>query len=335
MTASALLRFLLPAIGLLAFGETTSANEHWRLSTEQPAGNFITGVAADFARDIRHVSDGELQIEVVSNSELFKRDEVLDAVATGKVAMGEALLSALGGNDPLFQIDSLPFLAVDHTQARKLWEASRPELEKRLLAKGVRLLYAVPWPAQSLYSRKPLNTLADFQGMKLRTYNPQLSRMAQLLGATPTVLATDEVPAAFSNGRVDSMLSSSATGVDTQAWTFATYFYDIRAFIPKNALVVNEQAFEHLPAALRQQILDAAKNAELRGWELSWALTGYQVRILQRHGMNVSDNVPPEIDAALQKAGKILLEEWLHNTGAEGAAMITDYRAEKTSLPVK
>lgn len=302
------------------------AAERWRMSAEQPAGNFITQVAKDFARDVARFSHGELQIDVTPNSELFKRPQVKQAVQGGQVQLGDLFMSVLGNEDPLFELDSLPLLATDYNQAKKLWAASRPAIEARLRKDGVRLLYAVPWPPQSLYSDRPLHGMQDFKGMKFRSYNTAISRMATLMGADPTVITTEEVPGAFKSRQVDAMLTSSATGVDLQAWDFARYFYDIRAFIPKNIVIVNEAAFDALSAETQHAVIEAAKTAELRGWELSWALAAYQVRTLGRRGVEVVENVPEPIQAGLIEVGDTLTREWITRAGEQGAAIIRDYR---------
>ena len=65
-------------------------------------------------------------------------------------------MSALGKEDPLYEIDSLPFLATTYDDAMKLYEASKPYIVKSLDEKGLVFLYAVPWPAQGLYSKKQI-----------------------------------------------------------------------------------------------------------------------------------------------------------------------------------
>lgn len=311
---------------LAASVDLAHGTERWSMSVEQPRSNFISRVAVDFARQVKRESKGELDIQVSPNSTLFKRSEVKAAVARGDIQLGELFMSVLGDEDPLFELDSIPFLATDYEQAQRLWQASRPAIEQRLLKDGVRLLYAVPWPPQSLFSNKPILRMADFHGMKFRSYNPTLSRTALLLGAEPTSIDTEAVPEAFRSGRIDGMLTSSATGVDLRAWGFASHFHDIQAFIPKNIAIVNEAAFQRLSASTRQALLNAAKRAERQGWELSWALTGYQIRMLERQGMTVVGEVPAEIRSGLAAIGRKLTWEWLDKAGAPGREVLDAYR---------
>src|SRR3546814_16056133 len=77
---------------------------------------------------------------------------------TGQAPSGERLSSALGNEDPLFEIDALPFLATSFDDAWKLYQASKPELEETLDAAGLKLLYTVAWPPQGLYAKDRKST---------------------------------------------------------------------------------------------------------------------------------------------------------------------------------
>jgi TRAP-type C4-dicarboxylate transport system substrate-binding protein len=302
------------------------AADRWNMTVEQPDGNHITTVARDFARNVETATGGELQIRLHSNSVLFKRPEVKRAVQTGQVQLGDVLMSVLGNEDPIYEVDSVPFLARSFPEARKLWQVSRPAVEARLQKQGIKLLYATPWPPQSLFTQRAISAMADFKGMKFRAYNPATSRMAELMGAVPTTINTGEVPQAFSAGMISGMLTSPATGVDTQAWDFSTYYYDVRAFIPKNFVIVNARAFAKLPEASQKAVLDAAAKAEAQGWALAEARTGELVKILADKGMKVSSEAPGDLDAGFGKIGQAMVDEWLGKAGADGKAIVDAFR---------
>ncbi|MES2817633.1 MAG: TRAP transporter substrate-binding protein [Pseudomonadota bacterium] len=316
------LSFFLLSLNALA---TARASELWQMSAEQPASNFITRVARDFARNVRTATQGQLLIHVVPDSSLYSRQQVKAAVQRGDIQVGDMFMSALGKEDVLFELDSLPFLATDYEQAKILWRVSRPLIEQRLLKDGVRLLYAVPWPPQSLYTNQPITRMADFQGMKLRSYNPMISRMIELMGGEPTLITTAQVPAAFKAGQVEGLLTSSTTGVDLRVWSFAEHLLDIRAFIPKNIVMVNEAAFQRLAPEVQDALLGAARSAEIQGWELSWALTGYQLRTLKRLGVTVVDPLPEGLDSGFDRIGETLANEWLEKAGPAAREVLDAY----------
>lgn len=317
-------RHLLSLSAALAAGlalPSAHAVERWNMSVEQPDGNYIAAVARDFAADVARLSNGELEIKTHSNSVLFKRPELKRAVQTGQVQVGDVLISVLGNEDALYEVDAVPLLARDFDSAWKLWQASRAGIEARLAKQGIKLLYSVPWPPQGVYTKVPVSKMADFKGLKFRAYNAATSRMVELMGASPTTVSSGDVPQAFGTGLIEAMITSPATGVDSQAWDFVKYYYDVQAFIPKNVTMVNARAFNSLSPAVQKAVLDAAAAAEKRGWDTARAQTSSLTQTLASKGMVVG-KTPPAIESDLTKIGATMADEWLKKAGADGKAVL-------------
>ena len=145
-------------------------------------------------------------------------------------------------------------------------------------------MFVVPWPPNSFYSGKEIKSTADFKGVKFRAFNPVTGRLAELMGAVPVTVQQSEVPQAFSTGVIQAMITSPATGVDTQAWDFVKYFYEVKAMAPWNITVVNERVFSRLDQKTQDAILAAAKAAEERGWKLQAEETGKLLDTLKVEG---------------------------------------------------
>ena len=223
-------RHLIACAGLAAgLFTTTALAETWNMATPYPDSTFHTENIKQFAEEISQATKGDLKITVHSNASLFKHPQIKRAVQTGQVQAGEVFMSLLGNEDAVFAADSTPFLATNYDQAKKLWEAARPHVEERLTGEKLILLYAVPWPPQGLYTSKPVDAVSDLKGRKFRAYNNTTSRLAVLTGMVPTQVEVPEIPQAFATGIVDAMITSPTTGVDSKAWDFVNYFYDIRA----------------------------------------------------------------------------------------------------------
>jgi TRAP-type C4-dicarboxylate transport system substrate-binding protein len=225
-----------------AFAQTT-----WEMPTPYPEAEFHTRNVRQFVEDVAAATDGALTINVHSAQSLFKHPEIKRAVQTGQVQIAEMLMANLLNENAVFGVDAVPFLATSYDDARKLWEAQRPHVDAALEADGLMLLYAVPWPGQGFYSKEPLEGPEDLEGVKFRTYNAATARMAELMGAEPTIVEAVEIPQAFSTGVVDAMVTSGATGVRSKAWDFSNHFYDLNAWLPKNMIFVNRRAFMQLP----------------------------------------------------------------------------------------
>jgi TRAP-type C4-dicarboxylate transport system substrate-binding protein len=314
---------LAPAFMLAAAPALAQTN--WDMPTPYGDGIFHTQNIMQFAEDVREATGGDLTITVHSANSLFGHAEIKDAVRQGLVPIGEILLSRLANEDPIFGVDSIPFLAASYEEAERLWEASRPAVEEKLAAEGLTVLYAVPWPGQSLYLRQEVTDPAQMQGLSFRAYNVATERLATLLGATPTQVEEGDIPTAFSTGRVEAMITSPSTGANARAWDFVSHYIDTQAWLPKNIVLVNTAAFEALPEEQQQAIREAAEAAEARGWEMSRAETDEKIAALEEGGMQVSQ--PSEALAArLAEIGETMTEEWLQEAGDEGRAVIDAYR---------
>lgn len=314
------------AAGVLALGWASSAMaEKWDMPLAYSATNFHSENAAKFAEAITKGTNGKLEIVTHPGGSLFKGGEIFRAVRTGQAPIGERLISALGNEDPLFEIDGLPFLAASYSDAKKLYDASKPELEALLDSKGVKLLYAVPWPPQGLYTKKPINAAADMKGVKFRAYNQATARLAELMGAIPTKIEAAEISQAFSTGVAESMISSGSTGYDRKLWEFTKYWYDANAWLPKNMVVVNKAAWDGLDKATQDVVLKASAEAEKAGWAKSEELANWYKEQLSKNGMVVA---PPgdQLAKDFRAIGETMTSEWLEKAGAAGKAVVDRYK---------
>ena len=304
---------------------TAQAGEKWDMPLAYAATNYHSENAAKFAKAVTEASGGELEIVTHPSGSLFKGGEIFRAVRTGQAPIGERLISALGNEDAIFEVDALPFLATSFEDAKKLHEASKPAMEKVLEDKGVKLLYAVPWPPQGLYNKTPVASAADMKGVKFRAYNAATSRLAELLGAVPTKIEAAELAQAFATGVADSMISSGSTGYDRKIWEHVKYWYDVQAWLPKNMVVVNLEAWNALDAKLQGVVTEAAAQAEADGWAKAQELADWYKEQLAANGMTV-EGPSDQLRADFVKVGDQMTQEWLDRAGDGGKAIIEAYK---------
>jgi len=302
------------------------SGEKWDMALAYGAGNFHSANATEFAKNVTLKSNGKLTIFTHPGGSLYKGGEIFRAVRTGQTQIGERFMSALGKEDPLLEVDSQPFLATSYADAMKLYKASKPEIVKGLDAKGLVFLYAVPWPAQGLYSKKEINSIADLKGLKFRAYNSATIRIAELTGMAPTKIEAAEISQAFSTGAVESMITSPTTGKNKKIWENGVgYFYDIAAWFPKNMIIVNKDSWNKLDAATQKLVMKEAALAERKGWDLSKKGNVADKKALADAGMKVG-----KVNSALQKhfqqVGATMAKEWADRAGSRGAAVLAAYK---------
>jgi TRAP-type transport system periplasmic protein len=318
-------RLLLAGATLALWGAAAQAQTKWDMPAAYPATNFHTVNLQQFADDIDKASGGKLKITVHANASLFKAPEIKRAVQGGQAQIGEILLSVYQNEWQVFGADALPFLADSYDEAVKLWKVQKPLLDKKLAEQGMMVLYAVPWPPQGIYSKKPLNSAADLKGIKWRAYNPGTSRIAELVGAQPVTIQAAEVSQAFGTGVVESMMSSGSTGWDAKLHEHVKFWYDTQAWLPKNAVIVNKAAFDKLDKPTQDAVMKAAADAEVRGLAASKRANTESLDKLKGGGMQILPP-PAQLTADMKKVGETLLKEWLDKAGPEGKALVDAYR---------
>ncbi len=301
------------------------AQTKWDMPTAYPATNFHTENADQFAKDVEKATGGKLKIQIHANASLFKAPEIKRAVQGNQAQIGEILLVNFENENALYGADGVPFLATSYADAAKLWKAQKPLIATLLEKQGMTVLYAVPWPPQGIYTKKPLNSAADMKGLKFRSYSPATARLAELVGAQPVTIQAAELAQALATGVVESYISSGSTGYDSKTYEHIKYWYDTQAWLPKNAIIVNKKALDALGKDEQAAVAKAAADAEARGWKISEEKNGWYLDQLRAKGMSI-EKPSAQLAADLKKAGEALLGDWLKKAGAEGQKLVDDYK---------
>ena len=313
------------AVTALSLAAPALAQTKWDLPAGYPPGNPHTLNLSQFAADVQKATNGKLAITVHPNGALFKAQEIKRAVQTGQAQIGEVLMSLLENENPVFGADAVPFVATGFDASYKLWQAQRPVVERILGGQGIKLLYAVAWPPQGIYTKKQLNSVADMKGLKWRAYNPATTRIAAMVGAQPLTIQAAELSQALATGVVDSFMSSGATGVDSKVWESLTHFAAVDAWLPKNMVIINQKEFDKLDKATQDALLAAGKAAEERGWKRMRDYTAETLATLKNNKMTVYE-ANAAFKADLTKMGETMLNEWLTKAGPDGQAIIGAFR---------
>jgi len=317
------------AMGALSVGLAASAAqaEKWDMPLAYAASNFHSENAAQFAACVTEATGGALEIVTHPSGSLFKGAEIKRAVQTGQANIGERLLSAHANENPLYGVDSIPFLVSSFDEHEALWEIAGPKVAEVLAEDNLHYLYSVPWPPQGLYFARPVEGVDDMAGLKFRSYNTATARLAELAGMLPVQVEAAELSQALATGVAESFISSGATGYDRQVWEHLTHFYAVDAWLPRNAVFVNQGAWDGLDAATQAAMTDCATEAKTRGLQMSKDYTEFTLNGLKEGGMTVT-RAGDALVTDLQKIGATLTDEWLAQAGDDGAAIVDAYKAQ-------
>ncbi|TWG97307.1 TRAP-type C4-dicarboxylate transport system substrate-binding protein [Mesorhizobium sp. J18] len=323
-----LLRTIAAGVVAAVISFTAQAQEFtWNLANHYPATEFQSEAMQIFADTLRERTNGRLDITTHHGGSLFANPVVLESTRNGLVEMGAELMTNLGRENPLWELDGIPFLVTSYEQAKILWDVTREPLTNELAKSGVRLLYAVPWPSQGFFFDREIKSLADVKGLSMRAYNPSTTRLAELMGAVPTTVQITEMQQAFATGLISSFNTAPTSGVVYKAWEYTNYYYKTDAWLPKLMVFVREDVYQSLPDDIKEMVQQAALEAEAWGWEQSAAKVTEAEKILADNGMTVA---PPsdKLKAELGEVGKTMVEEWLQKAGPEGEAVVAEFRKQ-------
>jgi TRAP-type C4-dicarboxylate transport system substrate-binding protein len=301
------------------------AQVKWNLLSAYPADNFHSQNLEAFAKDLAEATGGRLLIRVYPNASLHPASAIKTAVRIGQAQMGEILISLHDNEEPIFGIDAVPFLATSYHEARNLWAVSKPLIERKLAGQGLMVLFAVPWPPQGIFAGKAIDQIADMNGLSWRVYNAATQRIAQIVDAYPVTIQAADLEQALATGLISALMTSAATGYDVKVWDRLGYFYDTRAWLPKNVTLINKAAFDGLDKPTQESVLKVAAAAEARGWWWSQEKTKWYTEQLAAHGMRVL-SPSMALRTGLEQIGERVTQEWLMRAGAEGLATIDAYR---------
>ena len=290
------------------------------------ANNVHTKGAEQFAALVDEYTKGSVKITVHAGGSLVKGSP-LQAVKDGTVAMTDMFIPFTAGGGKVFGISALPFVANSYDDAYRLYQISKPAYEKAAAAWNQKMLYAVSWPPSGLYTKKPMNSKADFSDLKTRTYDKNSADFITMVGGSSVALPWGEVYSALSTGMVNSVVTSSASGKDGKFWEVLSDFTKINYAYPLQAVTINLDYWKSLDKAQQEAMLKAAGEIEKLQWEASKTEDAVALKLIADNGIKITEASPElkkELDAVAQK----MLDAYLVDADPMIKKIFTEYKKQ-------
>lgn len=307
----------------VAFGAASAAT--WQAATEYPATAMPGEGLSSFAAAVTQRTAGALTVVPGFDGPGGLRSATIPAaVRDGRLQVGDSFAGALAGLDPVFQLSSLPFLATNEAEVRRLLDAARPEYDRAFAKLGQRLLYVTPWPATGLWSRNQVDGAAGLRGLAVRTYDAAGTETLRRAGAASIEISFADAMPRLRDGSVQAVLSSGDGGAGRRLWEFTPWFTEIGYAMPLSFATVGQAAYDALEAGQRAAVDAAAQETEAAQWRRLTDRTTANYERMRQNGVHI---VPPSPDllAALREAASASLATWRQQAGAEGDAILARY----------
>ena len=301
------------------------AKTKWDMHLNYPAGNFHSQGAQRFADRVFEATGGELQIVLHPGAALgFKGPELLRAVGEGQMSIAEVPTGMVEGDAPVLALTAQPFISTNAFEQRLLYQLAKPTYARILGKFGQFTLYSSVWPFSGIYTQREIKSVKDLEGLKMRVYDGTGLAFGDATGIAARKMPFSEVYPAMKAGLLDSMYTSSVSGVDAKAWEVLKYFTPINIVGPVNMVNVNLDAWNRLPEKTRRIVMEIAAEMEDEMWNIASEMDRKSRATLQAEGMIITP-VNSEFRAELNKLGEELRAEWAKKAGADAQKILDQY----------
>jgi TRAP-type C4-dicarboxylate transport system substrate-binding protein len=304
--------------------------EKWQLSILWPAGNFSTQGVVKFAELIKERTESRVVIEVHPGGALgFKGPDMLQVLKDGLVPIGEMLLGYVAGTEPIMDFSTMPFLVADYGEAHLAGVVSKPYIEKVFRKWNQKLLYWQFWPGAGIYTKKPIASINDLKGLRIRTFNNVSTQWVKAAGGKPVSMPWGDVYMAMSTGAIDALLTSSASGADGKFWEVMSHFTSLGFTFGYSAVTVNLGSWNKLSDKDKLIIQEAAREMEALQEKRSIMADMKSMNKLTENRMKVS-GMSTDFQKACAALAKPIWADWVKKVGPDAQNMI-DELAKLTS----
>jgi TRAP-type transport system periplasmic protein len=245
--------------------------------------------------------------------------DLIDALRADTIFAVPAPMPYLSRLVPETEALSLPFIFRDDDHARQATDGAIGRLiEARLIAKGfVPLGWMALGTRNVTNSKKPLKTLDDFKGLKIRV-QPSETHMAtfRALGASPVAMDIKDVYAALQQGDIDAQENVYQPMYNAKFYEVQKYLSDTAHVFELLIFVASKKTFAGLSAEQQKAVRDAARIATVQEWKTAAAMNRTAFEALKTNGMQF-DPIPGATRAALKRAMSAVIDGARRRLGAE------------------
>lgn len=216
-----------------------------------------------FKELVEERSGGRIKVDVYGNSQLGDERSILESLQMGTIEMGIITSGALSGFVPSFAIVDLGYLINSKEEAKTLFASEVGQaLSQQMADAGILNLGDVSCGFRSVYTTKPIQTVADIKGMTIRTMeNPAHMACFTALGANPVPMAWGELYTALQQGTVDGAENVPDMYYNSKHFEVAKEFNLTEHVYLVVMWMCSKSFYEKLPADLQQLVMECAQES--------------------------------------------------------------------------
>ena len=282
----------LVVLGLLA--SVAAAQTTIKVATQAPVNSSYHKTLLDMGAEWDAKTSGRVKLTVYAGGTQGSEEATLRMMRPGVDQLQGNLLTQAGLSsiDDAFNVFGIPFFFASDAEGQHVLERLAPMLEKRLDARGFKVLAWGSAGWVQLFSKNPINTIADVKAAKLFTTqgDDRLVQWYKQNGFRPVALNSGDIPAQMklSTGMIDAAPMPPYLALLMQVFRDAKYMLDVDVAPLFGALVVTTSTWNKISPADQAAMMAAAKNAQARLLGEAAKLDETSIATMKTRGLTVT-----------------------------------------------
>ncbi len=315
----------LAAAGLALATNAGAAEFTMRVSHQVPTAHHMHKALLMFAEDVKQRTKGGVEVQLFPAEQLAKAGENFPGVARGAFEAALSVNVQWGTTIPEMNAPTIPFFFTDLERIKKFPTSEARKYLDGLLAK--RGVHSVSWlyiTRQSIFTsgKKPIKTLADFQGLKIRGLNTLTDNALKAVGAAPSAMPGSEVYQGLQTGVLDAGLTDVSAAVSRRYYEVQKFGTVLPYFTVYFHMYANPKWWQRLKPEYRAAIEAAAAKNEQDIVQITEDTAAAAAGQLREKGMQITILPPAEVEAWKAKMQQPVIDAFLKIAPEGGAKII-------------
>ena len=296
-----------------------------RISLQLPLKSHLGQNLVMFKDEVEKESGGSIEVEIYDSAQLYKDNEVPQAVGSGSIEAGVASLTRYVGDIPAVDIFYQPFLFDTEDKVKKATAKGGPirgPLDEAIKDTGATVLWWQAYGGSVLLSNGgPLKSPDDMKGKKVRVFGKTLGDFVVATGGAPTMVSGSEQYLAYQRGTVDIGMTGVSGVKSRSLWEVMDTITVTNNADIEFIVVVNTEWWEGLTDEQRAILTKAADNADAHVRDAMSSIEAEAYEAAKANGMTVYQPTEAEMEA-WKAASQPVYEAFRAKAGDLGAKLL-------------
>ena len=244
-------------------GNNSDSVKKLKLAHALTEGHPVHLAMVEFAKEVKDKTDGKVEILIFPNGQLGGEREITELMQAGAIDMIKTNAGPMESFAKEYSVLSLPYLFKDiHQNLAVLKSDIGEDILNATIDRGFIGLTFYNSGTRNMYTKKPVKSVADLNGMKIRVQTSKtMVKMTELLGGSQSPLSFGEIYTALQQGVVDGAENNLISYAESKHYEVAPYFtFDAHSISP-DVMIMNTKAWNKLSEDEQKIIKQAALNS--------------------------------------------------------------------------